>query len=87
MSIYTKARAKITISTVLISLGIIVGFWLLLFVTDYIMYKNNMPILFASTKIQDIDGKHIITENGLGYYVITNDENTQELYLFGHKIK
>jgi len=87
MSIYTKARAKITISTVLISLGIIVGFWSLLFFTDYIMYKNDMPILFATTKVEDINGRYITIENGLGYYVITNENNVQELYLFGHKIK
>lgn len=87
MSIYAKARAKIAVSTVLISLGIIVGFWLLLFVTDYIMFKNNMPILFATTDVQDIKDKHIIVEKGLGYYVITNEENVPELYLFGHKIK
>lgn len=87
MGIYAKARAKVTIGTVLISLSIIVGFWLLLFVTDYIMYKNDMPILFAVTKIQDINGNHVITERGLGYYVITNEENAPELYVFGHKIK
>lgn len=87
MSIYTKARAKITISTVIISLGVIIGFWLLLFVTDYIMFKNDMPILFAITTVQDVEDKHVIIESGLGYYVITNDENVPELYLFGHKIK
>ena len=87
MSIYSKARAKITISTVLISLGIIVSMWLLLFVTDYIMYKNNMPLLFSTTKIEDIDGKHIIIETGLGYYVIMDENTISEMYLFKYKIK
>lgn len=87
MGIYTKVRAKITISTVLISLSIIVGAWLLLFVTDYIMFKNNMPLLFARTKVEEIEGKHYSIENGLGYYVITDTENVPELYLFGNKIK
>lgn len=87
MSIYSKARAKITIGTVLISLGIIVGCWLLLFVTDYIMFKNNMPMLFSRTRIEEQNGKHITVENGLGYYVIMDENNVSELYLFGHKIK
>ena len=87
MSIYSRARAKITIGTILISLGIIVGLWLLLFVADYIMFTNNMPILFGTTKIEDINGNHVITESGLGYFVITNGTNSPELYVFGHKIK
>lgn len=84
MGIYTKARAKITIGTVLVSLGIIVGLWLLLFATDYIMYRNNMPMLFSTTKVNE---QHVTMEQGLGYYVITNTENVSEFYLFGHKIK
>lgn len=87
MSIYSKIRARIVLRTIAIALGLIVGFWMVLFVTDYIMYKNNMPILFAATKVEAIEGKHIITEKGLGYYVITNGNNLPELYLFGHKIK
>lgn len=85
MSIYSKARAKITTSTVLLSLGIIIGLWLLLFVTDYIMFRNNMPLLFSSTKVEDISGKRVTIESGLGYYVIS-DESKTELYLFGNKI-
>ncbi len=84
MSIYSKARAKITIGTVLISLAIVVGAWLLLFTTDYIMYRNNMPMLFSVTKVNE---QHVTTEQGLGYYVIMNQENVSEFYLFGHKIK
>ena len=84
MSIYSKARAKITIGTVLISLAIVVGAWLLLFTTDYIMYKNDMPMLFSATKVNE---QHVTTEQGLGYYVIMNQENVSEFYLFGHKIK
>ena len=75
MSIYSKERTKITIGTVLISLGIIVGFWALLFVTDYIMFSLDMPILFSKTKIQDQNGKYITIETGLGYYVIMKDNN------------
>ena len=86
MSIYSKARAKITIGTVCTCLGIIVGLWLLLFVTDYIMFKNNMPILFCKTKVEEIDGKHITIENGLGYYVIIDEQNVSQLYVFGRKI-
>ena len=87
MGIYTKARAKITVGTVLISLGVIVGLWLLLFVTDYMMYKNNMPLLFSATKVEEIEGKHYSIERGLGYYVITDTENVPEFYVFGNKIK
>ena len=86
MSIYSKARVKITISTILMCLGIIVGLWLLLFITDYIMFKNNMPILFSVTKVEEREGKRITIESGLGYYVIM-DDNISELYLFNHKIK
>ena len=84
MGIYTKARAKITIGTVLVSLGIIVGLWLLLFVTDYVMYRNNMPMLFSTTKVNE---QYVTMEQGLGYYVIINTDNVSEFYLFGHKIK
>ena len=86
MSIYSKARVKITISTVLISLSVIVGAWLLLFATDYILFKNNMPILFARTKIEEREDKRITIESGLGYYVIMDENNQAELYVFGHKI-
>lgn len=87
MSIYSKERAKITIGTILVSLAVIAGTWLLLFAADYMMYKNNKPILFGTTKIQDIDGKHVTVENGLGYYVIKNEDDIPKLYLFGHEIK
>ena len=69
------------------SLGVIIGLWSVLFITDYIMYKNDSPLLFVTTTINDINGEHIITESGLGYYVIENEQNIAELYLFGHKIK
>lgn len=87
MSIYTKERVKVTVGTVLISLAVIIGFWALLFATDYVLYRNKLPLLFSKTSVQDIDGKHYTIENGLGYYVITNTENVPEFYLFGNKIK
>ena len=87
MSVYSRARVRITIGTVCISLGIIVGLWLLLFGVDYLMYKNNKPILFGTTKVEEIDGNYITVEKGLGYYVITDEINASELYLFGYKIK
>ena len=59
MSIYSRVRTKITIGTICISLGIIVGLWLLLFGVDYIMFKNNKPILFGTTKVEEISGNHI----------------------------
>ena len=87
MSIYSRVRTKITIGTICISLGIIIGLWLLLFGVDYIMFKNNKPIIFGTTKVEEISGNHITVENGLGYYVITDATNSSKLYLFGHKIK
>lgn len=87
MSRYSKERAKITIGTILISLAIIVGLWLMLFLADYTMYKNEKPIIFGNTKIQDLDGTRITMENGLGYYVITNGSDVPQMYLFGYKIK
>lgn len=87
MSIYAKRRVKITLSMLLVAVGIVVGFWSLLFVTDYIMFKNNMPILFATNTVEEVDGVYVMTEKGLGYYVITGENNVSELYLFGHKVK
>ena len=87
MGIYTKSRIKITVGTVLISLGIILGLWGLLFVTDYIMFVNNKPIIFSRTSIEEINGEYITIENGLGYYAITSEKNAPELYLLGKKIK
>ena len=87
MSIYSKERAKITVRTVVTSLGIIIGIWALLFVTDYIMYKSNMPLLFSKTHIEEKESGHMTIENGLGYYVIKDENSNSELYLFGWKIK
>lgn len=87
MSIYSKERTKITIGTVLVSLGIIACLWALLFVTDYIMFKLDMPMLFSKTKIEEQDGEYITVETGLGYYAITQGDTEAQLYLFGNKIK
>ena len=87
MNRYTKARIKVLVITIFATLGIILAMWLGLFVTDYIMYKNDRPMLFAETRVEDINGKRVIVEQGIGYYIITNDQNVAELYLFGHKIK
>lgn len=87
MSIYSKERAKITVRIVVTSLGIIIGIWALLFVTDYIMYKSNMPLLFSKTHIEEKESGHMTIENGLGYYVIKDENSNSELYLFGWKIK
>lgn len=87
MGIYEKARTKIAVSTVIISLCVVLGLWSLLFIADYIMFNNNMPILFAKSKVEEIDGKHITVEKGFGYYVITNEQNISEFYFLGHKIK
>ena len=87
MSIYSQSRVKITLSTVLISLSIVIALWLLLFIPDYILFKNNMPILFGTTKVEDVNGVHVITESGLVYYVITIGNNVPELYVFGNKVK
>ena len=87
MSIYSKARTKVTISTILISLAVILGAWLLLFGTDYILLKNDMPILFSKTEIKEQQGERLVIDTGLGYYVITDENNISQMYLFGHKIK
>ena len=87
MNIYTKERTKITIGTIFCSLGIILGLWLCLFITDFVLYKNNMPMLFSKTDINVVDEKREITEVGLGYYTIHTEENVSEFYLFGKKIK
>lgn len=87
MGLYSKERTKITLGTILISLGIIASFWLLLFVTDFVMFNLDMPMLFSKTKIQEQNGKYIAIETGLGYYVITQQNNLSEFYLFGNKIK
>ena len=87
MSIYSKERTKITINTILISLAVIVGLWLLLFVTDYILYKNGVPMIFSKMEIKEENGNHVTIETGLGYYSIVEENNTPELYLFGYKIQ
>lgn len=87
MSIAGRERSKITFVTVLISLGIIVLLWALLFVTDYIMFKKNMPLIFSKTYVNDTtDNGHKTYEQGLFYYVLQT-ENTKEMYLFNKKIK
>lgn len=85
MSIYTKARAKITLSTVIISLSVVVGLWLCAFITDYIMYRNNMPGIFSMTKVTTVNDERITYEQGLGYNVKTVDGKAQ-MYLLGYEI-
>lgn len=87
MSIAGRERSKITFLTVIMSLGIIVLLWSLLFVTDYIMFKKNMPTIFSKTTVKDAtDNRHEIYEQGLFYYVVT-ENNNREMYLFNKKIK
>lgn len=87
MSIYSKVRIKLTIVTVMVSLSIIIGGWLFLFTTDYIMFRNNVPMLFATTKVEEIKDERITVESGLGYYVILYGNGAKEFYLLNHKIK
>ena len=87
MDIYKKERTKITIGTIIISLAIIVGIWTCLFVTDLLLFENDMPMLFVKTKIDDSRDKRITTEVGLGYYAHHIGLETEELYLFGTRIK
>lgn len=84
---HLRARAKGTLLIVALAVGAIVGFWSLLFITDYIMYKNDKPIIFGFTDIVEVEGKHVITEKGLGYYVVMTEDGKSELYVFGHKAK
>jgi len=51
------------------------------------MYKNDMPLLFAKTEIREIQEKRVTVESGLGYYVIMDENNLSEMFLFGYKIK
>ncbi len=87
MSIYSRARTKIVISTVFVCVGIIVGLWLVVFATDYTMFSNGNPMLFAKTTVEQYEDKYITIEKGLGYYAIMNEQNKPVMYLFGHKIK
>ena len=57
-----------------------------LFVTDFVLFKNNMPLLFSKAKVEEIEGRHYTIERGLGYYVITDTDNVPQLYVFGNKI-
>ena len=86
MSIYSKERTKVTIGTVLISLGIIASFWLLLFVTDYIMFRNNKPTVFTNSHVEQTENGKITYEDGAFYYVVTNEKEQKTLYLFNNKI-
>lgn len=87
MGIYTKERVKITVATILTALGVIIGIWLLIFGTDYVLFRMDKPLLFSTTKVKEVDGKHYIVETGLGYYVIKDTENVGEFFVFGKKIK
>ena len=86
MSIYTKERIKITFGTVVICLTVIISFWVLLFVTDYVMFTLDRPILFSITNITETEGRRVIKEQGVGYYVIQED-GVSKFYLFGKKLK
>lgn len=87
MSFRKKEGAKITIGTIFVSLSIVCILWLCLFITDYVMYKNNKPTLFSIVKVQEIEGKHVTYERGLGYYVYVDANGVSEMYLLGRKIK
>ena len=87
MDIYKREKAKITVSTVVISLAIVAVLWLCLFITDYIMFSIGNPTIFSRRKVKDVETGHRTYENGIGYNVIIDEENKSTMYLFGREIK
>ena len=85
-NIYKKAKAKITISTVIISLVLVIVLWGCLVITDYIIYIKDKPTIFSTKTIVDkIDGYETY-EQGICYTVVVNDSNEKIFYLFGKEI-
>ena len=77
---------KIIFKTVIVFLIIAIVIWTCIFLTDYILYKNNRQALFTKTKIDNTNDEFLSVANGLGYKFVTKNDETS-LYLFGKKIK
>ena len=57
-----------------------------LFVTDYIMVKDNKPTLFTRTHTEETQNGKIVYEDGIFYHVVTNENQVRTLYLFNNEI-
>ena len=68
---------------VLLIIVIILGLWLLLFTTDYILYKNDhKPFIVLKTDKKEYQDGYVITYTGLGYKVIEYNRETIKKFIF-----
>ena len=76
-----KNMLKIVIGTIFILIII----WTCIFLTDFILYKNNRQPIFIKIELDNSTGEYTTKSTGLGYYFITKNNNTV-LYIFGKKV-
>ena len=60
--------------------------WGCMFITDYIMFRNNRPTVFTNSHVEQTENGKITYEDGAFYYVVTNEKEQKTLYLFNNKI-
>lgn len=88
---YRNARIRESIKVCLITIfvmGLLVCvLWSCLFITDYIMYKDNKPTVFTNTHVESTENGRIVYEDGAFYHVVINENQERTLYLFNNEIK
>ena len=87
---YRRWRAfqilKVLIVTVIVMAFFVVVLWGCLFTTDYIMFKNNRTTVFTNAHVEQTENGKVIYEDGVFYYVVTNEKEQKTFYLFNKEI-
>lgn len=67
----------------LLVIVIILGLWVVLFTTDYILYKNNhKPLLILKTDKKEFQDGYVATYTGLGYKVVEYNRESIKQFTF-----
>lgn len=85
--IYVREMLKVCLLTIFVLALLVSILWGCLFATDYMMFKNNKPTVFTTSHIETTENGRVSYEDGLGYHVVTSENEERTLYLFNKEIK
>lgn len=84
--IYIREILKVIFFSIFVLALLASILWGCLFVTDYIMVRNNRPTVFTNSHIEETENGKVVYEDGAFYNVVTNEKQERTLYLFNKKI-
>jgi len=84
--VYAREIFKVCFITIIMLALLVCILWGCLFVTDYIMIKNNKPTVFTNSHVEETENGKIVYEDGAFYHVVTNEKQERTLYLFNKEI-